>query len=154
VIGKGEGVIPCRRGDHAELALLWGEGQKGVARAALLERARGLLPLVLEVDVHAGDGAQGFALGASGAHHARADAEMGGGDVFEEGEFQAVHHHPRDDGAAEAVLGPLRVLLFRHRPCGSVGILDRALGAAPAPAKRAPMGALVELAVAFSVGEG
>ena len=76
------------------------------ARAALLERAGGLLPLVLEEDFHARDGGEGARFDEGRADDPVADAKVRGGDVFEGGEVLAVDNLARGD---DAVIGVGRV---------------------------------------------
>jgi hypothetical protein len=91
VVRERQRVVPRGGGDDTFLALLGVEGEEGVPRAALLERARGLLPLVLEEDVHLRHRGERARTRARRADDAVADAEVRGGDVLERGEVLAVH---------------------------------------------------------------
>ena len=132
MVREREGVVTSGCRHHAEPLLLVAEGEEGVARAAFLERSGGLLPLVLEVDVHARERAEGSALRAPGAHHAGTDAEVRGGDVLEGGELEAVHNLTRGDDALLLVRGvaPARGALGDAEDV-LLGLLHRAAHDAP-----------------------
>ena len=85
MVRESERVVTGGGGDDALLLLLRIEREEGVARATFLEGTGGLFPLVLEVDFHARERAERSAVRAPGSHHARADAEVRGGDVLEGG---------------------------------------------------------------------
>ena len=99
VVRESERVVTGGGGDDALLLLLRFEREEGVARATFLEGTGGLFPLVLEVDFHARERAERSAVRAPGSHHARADAEVRGGDVLEGGELEAVYDLTRSDDA-------------------------------------------------------
>ena len=83
VIREGGGVIAGGGGDDPAFLLVAGEAQQGVARAALLERARALQVVEFAENAGAGDFRQGDRFRTGGNDHAARDAAAGGANVCE-----------------------------------------------------------------------